>query len=133
MKVFNTTGPCNSEEHYMIEASTRLQGVEQLIDSRQYFVIHASRQSGKTTYLKNLVQRLNDEGKYYALYCSLENVQNTIKSEEGIPRIVKKIKNQLRFSNIPHKTEFAQDADYSDCSNVLNTELTLFCMLLDKP
>jgi hypothetical protein len=34
----------------MIKASTRLQEVEQLIDSQQYFVIHAARQSGKTTF-----------------------------------------------------------------------------------
>jgi len=49
MRYFNTAGPCNKIEHYMIEASLRLQGVEQLIDMKQYFVIHAARQSGKTT------------------------------------------------------------------------------------
>jgi hypothetical protein len=117
----------------MVDAATRLQGVEELIGNEQYFVIHAARQSGKTTYLKDLTDRLNATGKYYALYCSLESMQNIVKPEEGIPRIVLKIKNQLRLSNIPHKTEFAKDADYSDFTNVLNMELTLFCMLLDKP
>jgi predicted AAA+ superfamily ATPase len=48
----------------MIEASTRLQGVEELIDNEQYFVIHAARQSGKTTYLQDLTQRLNAGKKY---------------------------------------------------------------------
>ena len=133
MRYFNIAGPCNSTDHYMIEAATRLQGVEELIDSKQYFVIHAARQSGKTTYLKDLTARLNRAGKYYVLNCSLESVQNIVKPEEGIPRIVLKIKNQLRLSNIPHKLEFAKDADYNDFTNVLNTELTLFCMLLDKP
>jgi hypothetical protein len=28
MRYFNTSGPCNSADHYMIGASTRLQGVE---------------------------------------------------------------------------------------------------------
>jgi hypothetical protein len=133
MKEFNTAGPCNKEEHYMIDAATRLQGVEQLIDSKKYFVIHAARQSGKTTYLKDLANRLNTGGQYYALWCSLENTQNIVEPKEGIYRIVKKIENQLRISNLPHKTEFAKDADYSDYTNVLNMELTLFCMLLDKP
>ena len=133
MKHFNIAGPCNVQDHYMINASTRLQGVEQLIDSKQYFVIHAARQSGKTTYLKDLTQRLNAEGKYYALCCSLENTQNIVDPKEGITRIVKKIENQFRISNIPHKSEFARHADYSDYTNVLNMELTLFCMLLDKP
>jgi hypothetical protein len=117
----------------MIEASTRLNGVEELIDMGQYFVIHAARQSGKTTYLHDLVQRLNAEGKYYALYCSLENMQGITDPKEAIPEIVRKIRNVLRFSNLPHKAEFAVEADYANFSSVLNTELTLFCMLLDKP
>jgi stage III sporulation protein SpoIIIAA len=47
----------------MIDAATRLHGVEQLIDRGQYFVIHAARQSGKTTYLQDLSRRLNAGGK----------------------------------------------------------------------
>jgi hypothetical protein len=53
MKEFNTTGQCNSAKHYMINASTRLQGVAELIEDEKYFVIHAARQSGKTTYLQD--------------------------------------------------------------------------------
>lgn len=78
MRYFNIAGTCNSLEHYMIDASLRLQGVEQLIDSKQYFVIHAARQSGKTTCLKDLANRLNAGGKYYALTCSLESVQGIL-------------------------------------------------------
>jgi hypothetical protein len=117
----------------MIEASTRLKGVEQLIDEKQYFVIHAARQSGKTTYIRDLARRLNESGRYYAVYCSLERMQEIGEPKEGIPEIVKKIKNTLRFSGIPHSAEFAQEADYDNFTGVLNTELTLFCMLLDKP
>ncbi|MDR0370811.1 MAG: hypothetical protein LBH80_03005, partial [Prevotellaceae bacterium] len=83
MREFNTAGPCNREEHYMIDAATRLQGVEQLIDTKKYFVIHAARQSGKTTYLKDLADRLNAEGRYYVLYCTLEGVQYIVDPKEG--------------------------------------------------
>jgi hypothetical protein len=117
----------------MIDASSRLRGVEQLIDMKQYFVIHAARQSGKTTYLKDLTRRLNDGGKYYALYCSLETIQVVENEEKGIPEIVKNVRNMLCFSNIPHKDTFAENADYGNYTNVLNTELSLFCMKLDKP
>ncbi|MDR1897883.1 MAG: hypothetical protein LBR10_13945, partial [Prevotellaceae bacterium] len=133
MRYFNVSGPCNKAEHYMIESSTRLQGVEQLIDMEQYFVIHAARQSGKTTYLNDLVQRLNAEGKYYTLYCSLENMQEIIDPEKGIPEIVRKLKKMLRFSSIPHGADFAKEADYENFTGVLNTELTLLCIALDKP
>ncbi|MDR2115407.1 MAG: hypothetical protein LBP87_03390, partial [Planctomycetaceae bacterium] len=83
MRRFNIAGPCNNKQHYMIAAASRLQGVEKLIDAEQYFVIHAARQSGKTTYLQDLLQRLNAEGKYYALYCSLDKVQNISDAERG--------------------------------------------------
>jgi hypothetical protein len=85
MRYFNIAGPCNRVKHYMIDAASRLHGVEQLIDMEQYFVIHAARQSGKTTYLKDLTERLNAGGNYYALYCSLENMQGITESGEAIP------------------------------------------------
>ena len=85
---------------------------------KQYFVIHAARQSGKTTYLKDLTQRLNEDGKYYALYCSLETAQGITEPEKGIPEIVKTIKKVLRFSGFPHKEEFAKNADYDHFTGV---------------
>jgi len=75
MICYNIVDPCNKGKHYMLEASSRLQGVEQLIDTEQYFLIHATRKSGKTTFLKDLTQRVINSEKFYALYCSLENMQ----------------------------------------------------------
>jgi hypothetical protein len=69
----------------MIDAATRLHGVDRLIDMKQYFVIHAAQQSGKTTCLKDLTNKLNASGKYYVLYCSLESLQEVIEPEIGIP------------------------------------------------
>ena len=133
MRYFNIAGPCKREKHYMIEAASRLKGVEQLIDMEQFFVIHAARQSGKTTYLQDLADRLNTEGKYHALYCSLESLQSFENPKEGIPEIVKLLKKILSFSNIPNKHEFAENADYTYISGVLNMSLSLFCMKIDKP
>ena len=133
MRYFNVSGPCNYRDHYMVEAAKRLKGVEQLIDMNQYFVIHAARQSGKTTYLQDLARRLNAAGKYQAVYCSLEGLQNVADPEVGVPQIVRTIKNALRFSRLPQAADFAKDADYDDFTGVLLTELTVFCMSLDKP
>ena len=133
MRYFNTAGPCNSTKHYIIDPSTRLKGVEQLIDMEQYFVIHAARQSGKTTYLYDLEKRLNASGKYYAICCSLENMQNIGDMREGIPEIVRTIKSALAFANNPFESSFAESPDYSHFSGVLKVELTRFCKLLDKP
>jgi len=71
-KFFNTAGLCIPEDHYMVNPIKRLREVERLIDKKLYFTIHAPRQSGKTTYLYALAQKLNGEGKYIALVVSFE-------------------------------------------------------------
>ncbi len=74
-KSFNVAGPCIPSRHYMLSALERLPGVTDLIVGEQYFVIHAARQSGKTTALKYLTRAVNASGNMSALYCSLEAVQ----------------------------------------------------------
>ena len=75
-KYFNTTGPCFPEQHYMMPALGRLPEVHNLIEEGRYFVIHAPRQSGKTTALQGLVREINAKGEMLALYCTLETLQN---------------------------------------------------------
>ena len=133
MKTFNVAGPCSQEEHYMIEASTRLKGVRELIDLKQYFVIHAARQSGKTTYLFDLTKRLNADGKYYTVYCTLEGLQYVSDAEKGIPHVIKNIKEALFMCGVPKSEVFAENADYSYYTGVLHVELNKFCKILDKP
>ncbi|QEP43134.1 ATP-binding protein [Ectothiorhodospiraceae bacterium BW-2] len=71
-RYFNTTGPCFPDHHYMVDPLKRLKGVEQLIEQGQYFVIHAPRQSGKTTYAFALMEKLNREGVYTVLISSIQ-------------------------------------------------------------
>ena len=133
MRYFNVSGPCFKDEHYMIDAATRLHGVEQLIDMNQYFVIHAARQSGKTTYLKDLANRLNDGGKYYCTYCSLETLQGVNDPEKGIPEIVHRIKVSLATYKLPEYENFAENADFDNFTSVLQSVLSKYCTMLDKP
>ena len=133
IRYFNTAGPCNKEKHYMIEAASRLQGVEQLIDMEQYFVIHAARQSGKTTYLRDLTQRLNDGGKYYVIYCSMESLDKIEDAKEGIPQIISCISDALFYAKVPKCEEFAKTANFFFFATVLNSSLSRYCSVLDKP
>ena len=52
---FNTTGPCEPDRHYMIPAERRLPEAEGLVEQMGYFVVHAPRQTGKTTALRGLL------------------------------------------------------------------------------
>ena len=74
-RTFNATGPCIPGEHYMLPPEARCADLLPLIDGKHFFVIHAARQSGKTTLLKSLAHTLNGGGRYHALYCSLESAQ----------------------------------------------------------
>ncbi|WP_437766290.1 ATP-binding protein [Sorangium sp. So ce281] len=69
---FNTAGPCNPADHYMLPPEERLPGVRALIDRKAYFVLHAPRQIGKTTSLSTLAQALTREGGYAAVLVSME-------------------------------------------------------------
>ena len=75
-KYFNIAGPCIPGEHYMLPALDRLPEIRRLVARRQYFVIHAPRQTGKTTAIKALVREINAKGEMVALYCTLETLQN---------------------------------------------------------
>lgn len=57
-RFFNTTGPCRPDRHYMLPAAARLGPVRQYIEREQYVVLHAARQSGKTTALQALAREL---------------------------------------------------------------------------
>ena len=74
MKTFNTAGPVKSDKHYSIPALSRwnIDGILRLIEEERYFVLHAPRQTGKTTCLLALMEKLNAEADYRAclLYTS---------------------------------------------------------------
>jgi len=131
-KYFNIAGPCNSSKHYMLDPLRDIgKELNDLIEHEQYFVIHAARQSGKTTLLWELADKINAEGKYYALYCSLECLQEITAVERGIPSIVRKIKDELELQNLP--SGFAKDEDFENVDGLLNKSFASYCKSLDKP
>jgi hypothetical protein len=69
---FNTGGPCEPDRHYMVPPLPRFPEARELIDQQAYFVLHAPRQTGKTTTLRALAKALTSEGRYAALYFTCE-------------------------------------------------------------
>lgn len=72
MRKFNTAGPCEPDRHYMIEPIGRLPDARQLVADGSYFVVHAPRQTGKTTTLRALAKALTAEGSVVAVHVSME-------------------------------------------------------------
>lgn len=69
---FNTAGPCRPELHYMLAPTARLPDLTRLTDQQQYFVLHAPRQTGKTTAMLAVAQSLTASGRYAAVIVSAE-------------------------------------------------------------
>ncbi|MEW6382318.1 MAG: ATP-binding protein [bacterium] len=77
MRFFNTAGPVRCEEHYCLPPLGRLdlEEILSLIAQKKYFVLHAPRQTGKTTCLLALMDYLNATGSYRCLYFNVEAAQ----------------------------------------------------------
>jgi hypothetical protein len=71
-KWFNVAGPCKPDIHYMLSPLARLPQVKRLISQQGYFVIHAPRQTGKTTAMLALADELTASGDYTAVMVSAE-------------------------------------------------------------
>ncbi len=78
MRFFNTEGPNRPDRHYCLPSLQRwdLDEVLTLIDQQKYFLLHAPRQTGKTSCLLALMDYLNQEGRYRALYVNIEAAQS---------------------------------------------------------
>lgn len=74
MRFFNTAGPVQWDRHYCLPPLQRfnLADVLSLIDQQKYFVLHAPRQTGKTSALLALMTYLNQGDKYACLYFNVE-------------------------------------------------------------
>jgi len=77
VRFFNTAGPVHSADHYCIPPLSRLnlEDILGLIAQKKYFVFHAPRQAGKTSYLLALMDYINQHGQYRCVYVNVEVAQ----------------------------------------------------------
>lgn len=71
-KRFNVSGLCIPEEHYMVDISQRLEEIEAMVESGEYFTINRGRQYGKTTTISLLKKKLAE--KYLVFTISFEGL-----------------------------------------------------------
>jgi hypothetical protein len=74
VKRFNTRGVCVPEKHYMVDVSSKLVKIMELINQELYFAINRPRQYGKTTTLFLLEKKLLATTEYLPLSISFEGI-----------------------------------------------------------
>ena len=90
MRFFTTAGPIKPARHYCIPPLERLDldAVLALIRDEKYFVLHAPRQTGKTSALLALRDLLNAEGIYRCVYVNVESGQAAREDVEQVTRTI---------------------------------------------
>ncbi len=136
-RTFNTAGPQKPRLHYSIDPLSRfdLDDILMLIRQERYFVLHAPRQTGKTSCLLALRDYLNKEGKYLAVYANVEGGQalrNEVKSVVGT--VVDTISRELRIivGNNSYN-HIQEEAKKMESGAVVAEYLTQLSMAIDKP
>lgn len=137
-KFFTTEGPVNKDDHYCLTLRLNKEELDTLIERKKYFVLHAPRQTGKTTAILNFAQALNQEKKYKAVYVNIEAAQAArSRVLEGMGAILSAINNAI-IRYVPEdeaiyrqywENKTAKEID----SNELNNFLTYWSAHSEKP
>ena len=106
-----------------------------LIDQKRYFVLHAPRQTGKTTSLLAMVKKINEDGYYHCVYINVESAQT---ARNDVTRGMLAILSRLRIAvkALPQKP-FDSDSQAILAENGPDSALTVMlrniCEGLSKP
>ncbi|WP_291322865.1 AAA family ATPase, partial [Desulfonatronospira sp.] len=135
---FNTAGPTIPEDHYHIDPLHRVdwEEIQHLIDNKRYFVLHAPRQTGKTSTLLAMMKAINEEGRYNCAYANIEGAQAARGDEtKGIPAVCSSIAAAIRRElHMPEVFNWLTEHGRSQPVNdLLHQTLEYWSNLSDKP
>jgi hypothetical protein len=128
---FNTAGPCRPELHYMIPAERRLPEAPGLVEQGAYFVVHAPRQTGKTTVLHALAEQLTASGRYAALRFSCEVAASAGDIGEAQRAILTQLRSNAEFF-LPAELQPPPFPE-GDRSSLLGLALTAWARACPRP
>lgn len=134
---FNTAGPNRADIDYTLPPLSRfdLEDILNLIDKGKYFVLHAPRQTGKTSCMLALRDYLNKEGRYIAVYANVEGGQASRDDVESVVRsTVDTIAREVRLQIGDNSLDSIRDAAMSIArDSILSEYLSNLCKALPKP
>lgn len=137
-RFFSIAGPINIARHYHIPLLTRVDWpeIQMLIAQDEYFVLHAPRQTGKTSTMLAMMQTLNQSGEYVALYANIEEAQTARSdAERGLKMVCNAIVNQAsdQPTTANLQTIYTEQLDNQASGNLLSGLLSEWAKSNDKP
>ena len=138
VRYFNTEGPIEPQEHYCIPPLERvdLDEIEAFIRWKKYFLLHAPRQSGKTSTLEALAQRLNASGDYRCLNVNIQTSRTAADDlaeaiEIILSRIVAAARRTVGVGSL--RALWDQVSKQQPAGSALEEFLELWCVSEPKP
>ncbi len=122
MREFNTSGPNIPSKHYTIYRTALIEKGIELVEDERYFTIWAPRQTGKSTYFRQLAVKL-EEREYKVARINFENYK-TEKVETFIKRLKRNV-NQFwnknyDFETIPEFFELIETKKQEKCVLIID-------------
>ncbi len=138
MRFFNKSGPVKCEDHYCLDPLGRLdlEKILLLIEQKKYFIMHAPRQTGKTSCLLAFMKYLNQEGNFRCLYINVEKAQT---AREDVGRGMRSILGEIVTASRNYLADHFLAGCWIDIlekwgqDNALNEALTRWSEHSDKP
>lgn len=136
-RFFNTAGPNRPEVEYTLDPLKRLdlEVILALIAQGKYFVLHAPRQTGKTSCMLALRDYLNVSGEYIAVYANVEggqasrnDVQSVVKST--VDTLTRETRLVLGDNAV---NEVRDGVQTQGKDSMLSEFLSQLCIFLSKP
>ena len=138
MKFFNTAGPVNQGDHYKIDPLTRwdMEEVLCLVQQKKYFILHAPRQTGKTSSLLALRDYLNAGDDLLCIYANFEAGQAARHNiASGIAAVLSHLHDRACSVLGADFLDFDERdvLDSTDPNDALGAYLARLCEAADKP
>ena len=138
MREFNTAGPVVAADHYLIPPLSRLDLDELLglVQRKKYFVLHAPRQTGKTSALLALRDLLNGRDEYRCVYATVESGQS---AREDVAEGMRVVLAELAFQADLTLGDGSLEGIWPDAlervgpRGALRQALTRWCLAAPKP
>ena len=136
-RFFNTAGPNKADKHYTLAPLKRfdLEDILSLIEQERYFVLHAPRQTGKTSCMYALRDYLNKSGEYISVYANVEGGQASRTDVESVVKsTVDTIAREIRLLLDDNAMDAIRDSAMTVArDSVLSEYLSNICRALPKP
>lgn len=137
-RFFNTAGPIKADIHYNIDPLKRVDTDEimMLIRQQKYFVLHAPRQTGKTSCLLALRDHINRSDEFRAVYANVEAGQ-ALRGDANavslaVASVIARETIQLFDDNLPEQILRRVNTP-ENAGNLLATFLLQLCVAFDRP